>query len=140
MSSSSLAADKYFEDIDIGEYIRFTVLGDVLTNFDEELNRLWLETLEIPYVVDKMMAKIDRVIAWATYPHDGDLTYSQPAENDPTTLENIDSTAKIIPLEVYKPDREPAPASIDTWARGIGPCPIHNIYNEIDNWLYFDLT
>jgi hypothetical protein len=78
-----------------------TILEGVLQSVDKEIRNIWLQSQVLPIVVKIAMTKMERVINWSSYVHDGDIVVD-------------------VPLEEYIPDGEPAPASIDTWARGFG--------------------
>ena len=91
------------EDLIIDEEIRNILYGVILGKVDREIRNIWLRSKVVPETVSAQMQKVDRIIAWATSEYDGAVA----------SEEN--------PLEVYIPDGEPAPASIDTWARGSVP-------------------
>ena len=93
--------NRYFEDAAAEEEVS-EVVNIVLAQLDVEIRRVWLRSQVIPMAATNALNRVDRLMAWATCTYDGAVT-------DP---EN--------PLETYLPDGEPAPASIDTWARGIG--------------------
>ena len=93
--------NRYFEDSATDE-VASEVVNIVLAQLDVEIRRVWLRSQVIPTAATNALNRVDRLMAWATCTYDG-------AVNDPET-----------PLETYQPDGEPAPASIDTWARGIG--------------------
>lgn len=95
--------ERFDEDSTIDEEIRGILHGVILGNVDREIRKIWLRSTVAPKAAKIQMQKLDRIIAWATLEYDGAVT----------TGEN--------PLETYIPDGEPAPASIDTWARGSVP-------------------
>jgi len=91
--------ETFIDDIEKDDDIR-TFIGNVLENFDKEIDKIWLESLEVPLTVEAAIGKIEKMVAWATCAYDGKMS------NDA--------------LEVHVPDEEPVPALVDTWARGIG--------------------
>lgn len=95
--------ERFEEDSIIDEEIRDILYGVILGRVDREIRNIWLRAQVVPKVVKSHMQKLDRIIAWATCEYDGAAV---PEET---------------PLEEYIPDGEPAPASIDTWARGSVP-------------------
>jgi hypothetical protein len=93
------SAESFFEDIEKDEEIGL-LIHDILQNFDQEIDKIWLESLEVPLTVDAAMGKVEKLVALATCFYDGELTESA--------------------LEVLVPDDEPVAASVDIWARGKG--------------------
>jgi len=77
------------------------IIDEILILSEKQIRKNWLQEQVIPTTVDAAMKKIEKIIAWATVSYDGKVS-----------LEN--------PLESSIPDKEPSPASIDTWARGSG--------------------
>jgi hypothetical protein len=93
--------NRFFEDAAIEDEVS-DVVKFVLSEVDNEIRRIWLRSQVIPMSVTRVMDRVERLVAWATCTYDGEVTA-------PTSA-----------LETYIPDGEPAPAAIDTWARGTG--------------------
>jgi hypothetical protein len=60
----------------------------------------WLRTLELPIAIDMTILKMNKIVGWSVMSHDGILSEEF--------------------LEVFVPECEPIPVSIDPWARGTG--------------------
>ena len=95
--------DRFVND-DILEEEIYSIIQDILIATDKAIRQNWLQEQVIPIAADDAMRKIEMMVNLATLSYDGSITSD-------------------IPLEVYTPDGEPAPASIDTWARGAGYLP-----------------
>ena len=92
-------ADRFLEDAGAAKEVRaFT--ERVWDSVSEEIDDRWLGTLEIPVAAERLMGRMDSIVAWAMNNHDGKVE---------------DNVA----LEKYTPDAEPVPARIDPWARGV---------------------
>lgn len=92
--------DRIFEDLDTRNVVKATIAG-ILRDFEQRLDDLELEKLEIPLVTDLAIAKLHTLIDLATLQYDG-MILSDEA------------------FEKMTPDGEPYPERIDSWARGIG--------------------
>ena len=100
-STSVFDEDKGVNEV-VSDFIR-----TALDAFDTKVDDIFLSTLDVPFATELAMLKIQKVIELAMLEHDGNSTFEDE------------------PLEVFTPDGEPMPSTIDSWARGTGT-PIHN--------------
>lgn len=77
-------------------------VGVALQAFETKVDDIFLSTLDVPYATELAMMKVQKLIELAMLEHDGIIV-------------EIDDA-----LEVLTPDGEPAPSTIDSWARGTG--------------------
>lgn len=98
---TDMYTDIFRDDQDVYEVVQYALDG-VLDNLDEELRSNFLASLQKPFTSKLVMEKMNKMVALATLVPDGTFT---PGSEE---------------LEVFIPDGEPAPSSIDTWARGAG--------------------
>ena len=91
-------ADFYTVDNETEEIVRGAVADICVRDLFAAIDAAWLGGLEIPVATTVAMHKLKKLVNLSLYPLDG------------TNLA----------LEQRVPDREPAPPSIDTWARGVG--------------------
>lgn len=88
----------YDHDQETEEIIRASV-GQICEDAMTAIDAAWMDGLEIPIATTVAMHKLRQIVNLSVYPMDG-----------------------VIPgLEARAPDREPAPPSIDAWARGVVP-------------------
>lgn len=92
-------ADFYTVDNETEEIVRGAVADICVRDLFAAIDAAWLGGLEIPVATTVAMHKLKKLVNLSLYPLDG------------TNLV----------LEQRVPDREPAPPSIDTWARGVVP-------------------
>jgi hypothetical protein len=91
-------ADFYAADDQTEEIVRGAVADICVKDLFAAIDAAWLGGLEIPVATTVAMHKLKKLVNLSLYPLDGtNLTVEQRV-----------------------PDREPAPPSIDTWARGVG--------------------
>ena len=91
---------QFQEDIGSTEILN-DIVEDIWTSTSSAINSNWLKTIDVPITVDMTMLKLEKIVAWSVLQHDGDL----PKEGS---------------FEQRFAEMEPAPASIDPWARGTG--------------------
>lgn len=89
------------EDKMVGEAVE-EFLSDTLNAFEQRVDEIFLSTLDVPYATEMSMMKLQKLIELAMLEHDG-----RPLRDDEQ-------------LEVFIPDGEPMPSTIDSWARGTG--------------------
>lgn len=77
-------------------------IDDVLNSFEQKVDDIFLSTLDVPYATEIAMQKVQKLIELAMLGHDGKALMEEEQ------------------LEVFIPDGEPAPSTIDSWARGTG--------------------
>jgi hypothetical protein len=99
MSSSALDAFCRLDDAE--EIVRASLLEVLSRDLSRRIDEAWAASLAAPVATTVAMHKLRTVVNLAVYPLDGTLPAQQP-------------------LELRAPDREPAPPSIDAWARGVG--------------------
>lgn len=75
---------------------------DSLKAFEHHIDELFLSTLDVPFATEMSMLKIQKLIELAMLDHDGAKIRDEEQ------------------LEVFMPDGEPCPSTIDSWARGTG--------------------
>ena len=92
--------DKFLEDNSIEEVISGEI-DNIFDNFSRAVSEKWLATLDIPLCAEIAMMKMRKIVAWATFEHDGVVQAN-------------------VCLEKLIPDGEPSTISIDPWARGTG--------------------
>lgn len=91
-----LDEDKAVNEV-VSDFIR-----TALTAFETKVDDIFLSTLDVPFATELAMLKIDKIIELALMEHDGNSTFEDEQ------------------LEVFIPDGEPMPSTIDSWARGTG--------------------
>ena len=96
-----MASSRIRSDIDTDDIIS-DVFDYLFQSFDAALTTKFIESIEIPVATEMAMMRLYKITAWATCEHDGK------------------STAPNGILELFTPDAEPEPVSIDPWARGTG--------------------
>lgn len=92
--------NRFEEDLDTRHVISDAIAA-IFSAFDQKLEDLELEKLEVPMATELAMAKLHKLIDLATMAYDGIVN----------------------PEEIFErmtPDGEPYPDKIDSWARGIG--------------------
>eukprot|EP00598_Pedospumella_elongata_P007694 CAMPEP_0184976798 /NCGR_PEP_ID=MMETSP1098-20130426/7695_1 /TAXON_ID=89044 /ORGANISM="Spumella elongata, Strain CCAP 955/1" /LENGTH=565 /DNA_ID=CAMNT_0027499735 /DNA_START=41 /DNA_END=1738 /DNA_ORIENTATION=+ len=89
-----LDEDKAVNEV-VSDFIR-----TALTAFETKVDDIFLSTLDVPFATELAMLKIDKIIELALMEHDGNSTFEDEQ------------------LEVFIPDGEPMPSTIDSWARG----------------------
>lgn len=87
----------YERDDETEELVRESV-EDIIGDLSKAIDGAWLSGIDIPIATAVAMQKLRQVVRISAYAMDG----------------------AIADMEVRVPDREPAPPSIDTWARGVG--------------------
>ena len=90
-----------FSEENLIEEIISEEIDNIWDHVSKGVSDRWLSTLDIPLCAEIAMMKMRKIVAWATFEHDGDIS-----KNDI--------------LEKLTPDGEPVPISIDPWARGTG--------------------
>ncbi len=90
--------DFFSLDDETDQLVRGAVVDIVSEDLSRAIDVVWLGGLEIPIATTIVMHKLRNIVNLSNYPLDG----------------------RDLNLEKRIPDREPAPPSIDTWARGIG--------------------
>lgn len=93
------------DDLDVDRLIKDEI-DNILLQFEIEASKSIIENIEIRIATDVAMNKIRRLVKLATYSHDG---FIDPADKSSNFV-----------LEKSEPNSEPAPLSIDHWARGTG--------------------
>lgn len=88
----------YNHDNETEEIIRESV-ADICLDVMTAIDSAWISGLEIPIATAVAMHKLRQIVNLSVYPMDGNIPN----------------------LEVRSADREPAPPSIDAWARGVVP-------------------
>lgn len=91
-----LNEDKAANEV-VSDFIRTALIA-----FETKVDDIFLSTLDVPFATELAMLKIDKIIELALMEHDGNSTFEDE------------------PLEVFVPDGEPMPSTIDSWARGTG--------------------
>jgi hypothetical protein len=98
-AAEAVAEMSYYDhDQETEEIIRESA-GDLIEDAMTAIDAAWLGGLEIPIATTVAMHKLRQIVNLSVYPMDGAIPN----------------------LEVRVPDREPAPPSIDSWARGVVP-------------------
>jgi hypothetical protein len=97
----SYALDAFCRSDDVEEIVRASLAELLSRDLSRRIDEAWAANLAAPVAVTVAMHKLRTVVNLAVYPLDGKL----PSQET---------------LEVRAPDREPAPPSIDAWARGVG--------------------
>jgi len=93
-------SEKYFEDNGVEDF----VVGEIESIWQRAstvISQKWLATIDIPLCTDIAVMKMKKIVALATFEHDGIV--------EPDHI-----------LEKLNPDEEPTSISIDPWARGTG--------------------
>jgi len=91
--------DSFRDDADVSEVVSDS-LAHVLNSFEEKLHENYLDTLQKGFTAKLMLEKINKMVSLAMLLPDGEFTAASEE------------------LEVFIPDGEPSPSTIDTWARG----------------------
>jgi hypothetical protein len=94
--------ERFDEDSALDDSIH-AVIDDVWSGVSVGIDELFIGEIEVPRAVAAIMKRMNHVVELSQLGFDGN--YGGPSE----------------PLEKYTPDGEPAPASIDPWARGVVP-------------------
>ena len=97
--SDKLSKSIFEEDIVIDDFIRDDFMGEIFSNISDILDDKYVSSFEIPVATHMAMLKIQKMIDLALINHDGEYSPTEP-------------------LEVLRPDAEPIPSMIDSWARG----------------------
>jgi len=97
--SDNLSKSIFDEDIVIDDFIRDDFMGEIFSNISDILDDKYVSSFEIPVATHMAMLKIQKMIDLALIDHDGEYSPTEP-------------------LEVLRPDAEPIPSMIDSWARG----------------------
>jgi hypothetical protein len=91
--------DTFRNDGDVCEVVS-DAIAQVLNTFEEKLHENYLATLQKGFTAKLVLEKMNKMVSLAMLLPDGVFT---PASEE---------------LEVFIPDGEPCPSTIDTWARG----------------------
>jgi hypothetical protein len=98
------------------EVVRLALVELISQDLSRRIDEVLVEGLAVPVAATVAMHKLRTVINLAVYPLDGHL----PSQEE---------------LELRMPDKEPAPSSIDSWARGVGRslfrCINDNIFGDM---------
>lgn len=94
-------------------------INESLAVFEQRIDDMFLSTLDVPYATEMSMMKIQKLIDLAMLGHDG----KQLREDEQ--------------LEVFIPDGEPMPSTIDSWARGTGMIQLHISPVSVSTIIYF---
>lgn len=92
--------ERFAEDCDIENEINLFI-DDVMISMEESIDDNYLNSIETDVAADRVMEKLNKIVAWGVLPYDGEVTVDEA------------------PLELYTPDPEPKAPPIDPWARGI---------------------
>ena len=82
-------------------------LDAIWDNVSLKITEKWIRTIDVPIAVEMTMLKIKNMMAWSVTSHDG-----------------IHKANDIFEHKI--PEFEPAPISIDPWARGTGQINFHH--------------
>ena len=92
--------ERFAEDCDIENEINLFI-DDVMISMEESIDDNYLNSIETDVAADRVMEKLNKIVAWGVLPYDGEVTVDEA------------------PLELYTPDPEPKAPPIDPWARGM---------------------
>lgn len=101
MASTDFCTNLFDEDKGVNEAVS-DFIAAALNAFETKVDDIFLSTLDVPYATELAMMKVQKIIELAMLEHDGIIVEMEDA------------------LEVLTPDGEPAPSTIDSWARGTG--------------------
>ena len=104
MASTDFCTNLFDDDKGVNEVVSEFISGAIQA-FEAEVDDIFLSTLDVPYATELAMMKVQKLIELAMLEHDGIIVELDEA------------------LEVLTPDGEPAPSTIDSWARGTGMFP-----------------
>lgn len=98
---NSAALDAFCRTDEVDEVVRASLAEIISRDLSRRIDEAWAEGLAAPVATTVAMHKLRTIVNLAVYPLDG----KHPSQEA---------------LEVRAPDKEPAPSSIDAWARGVG--------------------
>lgn len=117
--------DRFAED-NVVEDVIAEEIENIWKHVSRSISDKWLSTLDIPLSAEIAMLKMRKIVAWATFEHDGVI---------PAPIEGDDGE---FIFDKLTPDGEPAPITIDPWARGTGTAKISTILlqTQIDKLVF----